>query len=98
MKWKKLFTIEGIRQLFDWTPVAVKAPKPHYAVYVDAGRMLLGYIVEVEYLYHGKQEVFFPTDSEKLGIVSQKRALANAISFYKNTRCKIKAYKKEREK
>ncbi len=98
MNWKNLFSIEKIKQKFDWTPVAVKAPRPRYTVYKDVGRILLGYEVEVQYLYHGNKKHLFATDEEKLVLVSSRRALANAICFYKNTKSKVLKYNKGREK
>lgn len=98
MNWKNLFSLEKIKQQFDWTPVAVKVPRPRYETYTDVGPMLLGYEVEVEYLYHGNKTHLFPTDEEKLCLVSRRRALANAISFYKDTRAKVTEYKKGRQK
>ncbi|HIS71078.1 MAG TPA: hypothetical protein IAD02_03795 [Candidatus Enterousia intestinigallinarum] len=97
MQWKNIFSWEKIRQHFDWTPVAVRGPRPRYETYNDVGRVLLGYEVEVKYLYHGVKKRMFVTDEEKLGLVSRKRALANAISFYKDTKGKILEYKKQKE-
>ena len=98
MRWTDLFKANWWWQQFDWTPVAVKAPRPRYEVYKDAGRVLLGYEVEVDYLYHGNQCVLFPTDMEKLGLVTPQRALANAINFYKETRKKVNEYKRGQQK
>ena len=93
-RWKNLFSWEGIKQAFDWTPVAVKTPRPCYKTYKDVGRLLLGYEVEVTYLYHGVRKQLFPIDEEKLGLVTQKKALKNAIIFYKKTRNTIREKQK----
>lgn len=89
MNWKNIFIVKKIRYLFDWTPLYVKIPKPRYEVYSDAGKVLLGYEVEVKYLHHGVKKLLFPTEENKLGLVSRKRALEKAINFYKTTRTKI---------
>lgn len=97
MKWINLFSATWWKQKFDWTPVAVKTPRPRYEEYKDVGRTLLGYEVEVEYLYHGVQRTLFPTDTEKLCFVTPQKALANAIRFYKETKSKVAQYKKEQQ-
>lgn len=97
MNWHDLFSLEALKRHFDWTPVAVKTPRPKYKYYNDVGRVLLGYEVEVEYLYHGKRAQLFVSDEEKLGIVSRQLALANAISFYRRTKLKISEYKKGKQ-
>ena len=56
--------------------------------------MLLGYEVEVEYLYHAPYKYLFPTDEEKIGFASRRYALGRAVSFYKNMRAKISSYEK----
>lgn len=98
MIWKNLFNLEKIRQKFDWTPVAVKAPRTRYEFYRDTGKVLLGYEVEVEYLYHGTKTVLFATDEDKLGLVPRRRALLNAVDFYRATRKRISEYKKRYDK
>lgn len=97
MEGKLGLVIETIRRKFDKTPVAVKVPCPKYKFYRDKGRVLLGYEVEVEYLYQGNQKMLFSTDEDKLGIVPRQRALANAISFYKETKAKIYNYRKSQK-
>lgn len=94
MNWKDIFRLEKIVNLFDWTPVAVKAPRPRYEFYKDVGRMLLGYEVEVTYLHHGTEIKLFATDENRLGLVSRKRALMHALSFYSETRNKINNHKR----
>lgn len=79
-----------LEQACDWTPVAVSYPKPEYREYRDAGRVLLGYCVRVRYKYHGTRSRLFVHDSERLGLVSQERALGNAIKFYERMQGKIK--------
>lgn len=94
MKWKSLFSIQKVVHLFDWTPVDVKAPRPRYEFYNDAGRVLLGYEVEVTYLYHGTDVKLFATDDNRLGLVSPKRALRRAVAFHKETKEKINKHKR----
>ena len=79
-----------IERAFDWTPVAVSYPMPEYREYRDAGRVLLGYCVRVRYKYHGVQAYLFSHDTEKLGLISQERALNNAMKFYERMRGEIK--------
>ncbi len=86
--WQKLRA--KVEQAFDWTPVAVSYPKPEYREYRDVGRVLLGYSVRVRYKYHGTQSHLFSHDAEKLGLVSQERALNNAMKFYERMQGKIK--------
>lgn len=93
-----VFTNTKWLQFFDWTPVSVKMPKPLYEKYDDTGKMLLGYEVEVEYLYHGNQRYLFPTDEEKLGLAPRRYALARAVAFYKNTMAKISSYEQRKQK
>lgn len=79
-----------IKQVFDWTPVAVAFPRPEYRNYRDKGRVLLGYAVRVRYKYHEPQSHLFGFDEEKLGLVSQEQALDNAFKFYERMQGKIK--------
>ncbi len=94
MKWRNLFNLGGFRHCFDWTPIDVKPPRPRYEFYKDVGRVLLGYEVEVEYMYHGKKLRIFSTDTEKLGLVPPHRALENAIIFYRGVRARVTKYKR----
>ena len=79
------------RKVFDWTPVSVKVPYPRFRKPLIEGgqRFLLGYVVDIEYMYHGTRSVFFPThdaiDAERRG----RAALASAIKLYRKTRKKI---------
>ena len=79
-----------IKQAFDWPPVSVAFPRPEYRTYRDKGHVLLGYTVRVRYKYHGTQSHLFGYDEEKLGLVSQEKALDNAIKFYERMQGKIK--------
>ncbi len=99
MNWKDFLNgkICQIKHAFDWTPVAVKAPCRRCEVYKDVGRVLLGYEVEVTYLYHGTKKRLFTTDEDKACIVSRKRALRNAMEFYKTTKERVIEYKKGRQ-
>ncbi|MBQ8294205.1 MAG: hypothetical protein IJX89_02360 [Alphaproteobacteria bacterium] len=81
--------VEKFKLLFDWTPVSVSYPSPKYMDYSDKGHVLLGYQVRVRYRHHGMREYLFTYDEEKLGMVSQERALNNAIKFYEKTMQKI---------
>ena len=78
-------------KLFNWTPVSVKAPYPRFRKPLIEGgqRFLLGYVVDIEYMYHGTRKVFFRTrdafDAERRG----RAALAGAIKLYRKTRKKI---------
>lgn len=94
MNWKNLFSWDALKRSFDWTPVSVRPPRARYMYYKDIGKMLLGYEVEVEYLYHGNQKRLFAIDEEKLCLISRRRALSNAVAFYKDMKFKVREYKK----
>lgn len=85
-------------KLFDWTPVSVKVPYPRFIRSKNrgGGRFLLGYVVDIEYLYHGTRSVFFPThdaiDAERRG----RAALASAIKLYRKTRNQISVNRNQR--
>lgn len=81
---------EKVRRAFDWTPLSVSLPRAEYRDYRDAGRVLLGFTVVVEYKYHGKQSRLFACDEDKLGLVSRERAYANAVNFYERMQDKVK--------
>lgn len=86
----------NLRKIFDWTPVAVKAPRPRYEKYDSVSeRIVAGYVVEIEYLYHGHRDVFFPNLSDiKDTVDGNRRSLRKAIVFYKKTRNKINSQRK----
>ena len=90
MKWKNLINWHVLRHWFDWTPTDVQVPQPRYEVYKDAGRVLLGYEVQITYRHHGVYTLLFPT-TDNLGEVGRRRALYRAIKFYKSTRNNIRA-------
>lgn len=96
MHWKNIFSLEKIRQQFDWTPVAVRVPRPRFVrMGADNARFLLGYVVEIEYKYHKSKSVFFPAKYNDDTL--QRRgsvALRDAISLYRQTKQKIVAAKK----
>ena len=85
-------------KLFDWTPVSVKVPYPRFRKPLIEGgqRFLLGYVVDIEYLYHGTRKVFFRTrdafDAECRG----RAALASAIKLYRKTRNQISVNRNQR--
>lgn len=87
----------NILKVFDWTPVAVKAPRPRYTTYDSvSARLLIGYVVEIEYRYHGWRDVFFPSAyNEKSFDSNRRRALRKAIIFYKNAKHKISTDKQK---
>ncbi len=89
MNLKNMIDFQKLRQCFDWTPVAVNGPHPCYKTYSDVGKVLLGYEVVVKYLYHGDRKCFFQTDEEKMGFISDRRALKNADCFYNKIKAKI---------
>lgn len=88
-RWKNLFSWEGIRQVFDWTPVSVRTPRPSYRFCKEEGRILCGYEVEVNYLYHGARKQLFLIYEGNKGLTDQRSALRSAIIFYKETRKRI---------
>ena len=81
--------IGKFKLLFDWTPLSVSFPAPKYRNYRDVGSVLLGYHVRVRYLYHSPRDFLFTTDEDKLGLISQGRALDNAIKFYEKKQRQI---------
>lgn len=80
----------NLLKIFDWTPVAVKAPRPRYEKYDSVSdRLLMGYVVEIEYRYHGRRDVFFPSVYDYRSFEeNNRRALRKAILFYKNAKIK----------
>lgn len=92
------YAIETLKRVFDYTPVGVSAPMPKFMDYRDAGRVLLGYEVVVNYARHAPRAYLFPSDEEKLGLVSQAKALQNARRFYARTILKIKQSKEPQMK
>ena len=72
---------QKVKNWFDWTPVDVYGPVAIHQDYLDKGRVLLGYKVEVVYKHHGSKEYLFVHDEDKLGIVSKAQARDNAIKF-----------------
>lgn len=61
----------NFKHLFDWSVVSVSEP---YMLRIH-GKQLPIYAVNVEYLYHGKRRVIFPTDDfqecSSLGVANQ---------------------------
>lgn len=91
-------TIETLKRVFDYTPVGVSVPKPKFMDYKDVGHVLLGYEVIVKYARHAPRAYLFASDEEKLGLVSQAKALQNARRFYARTILKIKQSKEPQMK
>ena len=74
------------RKIFNWTPVTVKVPYPRFSIRGNK-RFLLGYVVEIEYKYHGLWPVFFEAHNN-LNNPTQRgsAALRDAIILYKRTK------------
>lgn len=90
-----MLSFQRIKNLFDWTPVAVKKPCPKFAEYKDVGVVLLGYEVEVQYLHHGTQHLLFAVDEEKLGLSKPADALKRATNFYNAKMRQIARYNEQ---
>ncbi len=84
--------------MFDWTPAAVKAPRPYYKNVKHGQRVLCGYVVEVQYLYHGVRRILF-TVERHTSLANKQQALVNAVHFYKVVKQDvIVARKKQKQK
>ncbi len=82
--------VNSIKNMFDWTPVAVSEPIEIYRDYKDKGHVLLGYEVTVTYKYHGERRHLFADDEEKLCMVTRAQARKMAYDFYREKLQKIK--------
>ncbi len=82
--------VNTVKNLFDWTPVAVSRPVELYCDYRDKGRVLLGYEVVVTYKHHGQQKYLFSDDEDRMCFVTKARARKIAFDFYKQQLAKVK--------
>lgn len=80
----------GVKNWFDWAPVAVSEPVEVYRDYRDMGRVLLGYEVTVTYKYHGQRKYLFADDEDKMCLVSRAQARKNAFDFYREKQKRVK--------
>lgn len=98
MNWKLLFNWSALRYMFDWTPAAVKVPRPYYKNVKHGQRVLCGYVVEVQYLYHGVRLILF-TVERHTSLANKQRVLLDAVHFYRGVKqAVIVARKKQKQK